>query len=96
MSFRRIVDTHGSWRQTWNKQFNAICITPELRSLMNGLQHDADPAFIHRSLECYAEMMRRKEELITMIHELTQRDNEFNGPYPYQTPSNSVFHDFHQ
>ncbi len=83
-----IVDAHGTWMQTWNENFNTIGIT-KLRSLINA---HADP-YDHRSLEYYAEMMRRDEELIA-LPELTQRDDKFNGPY--QTPSTSVFHDFHQ
>lgn len=84
----QIVDAHGDWMASWKKHFEAIGIS-QLRSLMNA---HADP-FDHRSLEYYAEVNRRGEELIT-LKELTQRDDEFRGPY--QVPSTKLFHDFHE
>ncbi|GFH52606.1 hypothetical protein CTEN210_09082 [Chaetoceros tenuissimus] len=83
-----IIDAHGEWMQTWKENFATIGIT-QLRSLINA---HADP-YDHRSLEYYAEMMKRDGELITLKH-LTQRDKDFNGPY--QAPSTSVFEDFHE
>ena len=61
---------------------------PQLRSLMNV---HADP-FDHRSLEYYAEVHGREDELVTP-EDLTQRDETFRGPY--QVPTTCLFNDFH-
>lgn len=82
-----VVDAFGEWLTTWNDNFEGLRI-PRLRSVMHA---HADP-FDHRSMEQYAEMYGRSEELIT-LKELFQRDKKFNGPY--QVPSTSLFKDFH-
>lgn len=51
----------------------------------------ADP-YDHRSLEFYASMEGRGEELVT-LPSLRQRNRNFRGPY--QVPSTNLFHDFH-
>ena len=82
-----VIDTHGKWLHTWKENFNTIGIK-QLRSLMNA---HADP-YDHRTLEYFAELNKRGDELITLQH-LSQRDKKFSGPY--QVPSTKVFHDFH-
>jgi hypothetical protein len=82
-----VVDAHGDWLACWKKNFNTLGI-PQLRSLMNA---HADP-FDHRSLEYYAEVKKRGDELVT-LPELAQRNDSFRGPY--QAPSTRLFHDFH-
>ena len=83
-----IVDMHGDWMSGWKENFDAIKIK-QLRSLMNA---HADP-YDHRSLEYYAEMMGRDNELILLRH-LTQRDKNFSGPY--HTTTIELFNDFHE
>jgi len=46
----------------------------------------------HRSLEYYAEMRKRGNELITLPN-LKQKDPNFKGPY--QVPSTAIFNEFH-
>lgn len=83
-----VIDSSGScWLGSWKKKFDAIDIY-QLRSLMNA---HCDP-FDHRSLEYFAEANGRGNELIT-LNDLTQNDKLFQGPY--QVPSTSLFHDFH-
>jgi hypothetical protein len=82
-----VVDSNGEWLSGWKQNFEALGIK-RLRSLMNA---HADP-YDHRSLEYYAELKGREEELVTLTT-LCQRDNEFRGPY--QAPSTALFHDFH-
>jgi hypothetical protein len=83
-----IVDMHGDWMSGWKENFDVIKIK-QLRSLMNA---HADP-YDHRSLEYYAEMMGRDNELILLNH-LTQRDKNFSGPY--HTTTTQLFNDFHE
>ena len=83
----QVVDAHGDWLASWKKNFKAIGI-PQLRSLVNA---HADP-FDHRSLEYFAEVNGRDDELVT-LEDLTQRDKSFSGPY--QVPTTSLFNDFH-
>lgn len=82
-----IIDSYGEWLHGWKENFNTIGIK-QLRSLMNA---HADP-YDHRSLEYYAELSKRGNELITLPH-LLQRDKNFAGPY--QVPSTKLFNDFH-
>ena len=82
-----IVDSHGEWLHGWKQNFDTIGI-PKLRSLMNA---HADP-YDYRSLEYFAEMSKRGDELVTLA-DLSQRNKDFSGPY--QVPSTSVFNDFH-
>ena len=83
----QVIDANGDWLASWKQNFEAIGI-PKLRSLMNA---HADP-YDHRSLEYYAEINGRGNELVT-LEDLTQRDNHFRGPY--QVPTTKLFHDFH-
>eukprot|EP00957_Ditylum_brightwellii_P196394 14963706-Ditylum_brightwellii.AAC.1 len=71
----QVVDAGGDWLASWKKNFNGIGIT-QLRSLMNA---HSDP-YDHRSLEYFAELRGRGDELVT-LKDLTQRDNMFRGPY---------------
>jgi len=84
------TDNSGGWLSYWNQNFDAIQI-PILRSPMNA---HADP-FDHRSLEFFAEVNGREDELVELkyIKKSKQRDEEFRGPY--QAPSKSLFKDFH-
>ena len=83
-----VIDLSGScWLGSWKAKFDAIDIS-QLRSLMNA---HCDP-FDHRSLEYFAEAKGRGNELIT-LKDLAQNDKLFTGPY--QVPSTSLFHDFH-
>jgi hypothetical protein len=83
----QVVDANGDWLASWKQNFEAIGI-PKLRSLVNA---HADP-YDHRSLEYYAEINGREDELVT-LDDLTQRDTSFRGPY--QVPTTRLFHDFH-
>jgi len=83
----QVIDANGDWLASWKQNFEAIGI-PKLRSLMNA---HADP-YDHRSLEYYAEINGRGDELVT-LEDLTQRDKSFRGPY--QVPTTKLFHDFH-
>ena len=55
------IDANGDWLASWKQNFEAIG-TPKLRSLMNV---HADP-YDHRSLEYYAEINGRGDELVTL------------------------------
>lgn len=70
-----IVDSHGGWMRGWKDNFQSLRIE-NLRSLMNA---HTDP-FDHRSLECYAEVLGRGADLVTLPL-LCQRDQNFMGPY---------------
>ena len=70
-----VVDAHGGWMRGWKDNFRSLRIE-NLRSLMNA---HTDP-FDHRSLECYAEVMGRGADLVTLPL-LCQRDQNFMGPY---------------
>ena len=70
-----IVDKYGTWMKGWKDNFSALKIR-KLRSLMSA--HNCP--FDHRSLEYYAEMKHRGDELITLPN-LNQRDQAFKGPY---------------
>ena len=87
MNMVQIVDSKGDWLSGWKQNFATLGIKT-LRSLMNA---HADP-YDHRSLEFWAELNGRGEELVTLKN-LDQRDKTFRGPY--QVPTSKVFHDFH-
>lgn len=70
-----VVDSHGGWMRGWKDNFQSLRIE-NLRSLMNA---HTDP-FDHRSLECYAEVLGRGADLVTLPL-LCQRDQNFMGPY---------------
>ena len=70
-----IVDKFGGWMHNWKENFRALQI-PNLRSLMSAHNCPYD----HRSLEYYAKMRGRGEELVTLPC-LNQRDSSFKGPY---------------
>ena len=80
-------ENDSGWLSHWNQNFDAIKI-PYLRSPITA---HMDP-FDHRSLDVYADIAGRQEELIS-LKLLTQRDKDFHGPY--QAPSTSLFKDFH-
>ena len=70
-----VVDAHGEWLASWKQNFNVIGI-PTLRSLMSA---HADP-YDHRSMEYYAEIHKRGNELVT-LQELNRDYKSFRGPY---------------
>eukprot|EP00956_Cyclotella_meneghiniana_P010963 scaffold15329_cov89-Cyclotella_meneghiniana.AAC.2 len=70
-----VVDRFGGWLQNWRDNFRALRIE-NLRSLMSA--HNCP--FDHRSLQYYARMKGREDELVTLTA-LNQRDPSFKGPY---------------
>lgn len=70
-----VVDKYGKWMHNWDMNFKSLRIQ-NLRSLMSAHNCPHD----HRSLEYYAKMKGRGDELVTLPN-LEQRDNSFKGPY---------------
>lgn len=86
-----VIDANGSkgWMAVWKEKLAAL----QIEQLRSPISAHCDP-YDHRSLEFYAEMKNRNNELVGLDH-MPKKNSRWDFHGPYNAPSTSLFNDFH-